>query len=274
MWRVVKITQSHIEPTVIKNQIRGIGVSFLISVLQGKELTRVRDGSCFHYERDTFNSAMKLGDFEGRLRRIYERARTVQEIEAELVRLREQMDDERQRFEQTWARTAGIIETRFDQRVKQVFRKLKADLPEGLARFDAELDGLITGFLQAKDISHRRVSEDGRIRYEMSASCHLPDGWREGGAATIGHANRLEDADPLHLGHPLVQAAVDEAREATQKRFCVTWVLNDDAPQLLKHYSGKRGYLVLMRVHSWRARLIWPYSSRGGSQVISASELV
>jgi SNF2-related domain/Helicase conserved C-terminal domain len=188
-------------------------------------------------------------DFEGRLRRIYERARTVQEIEAELVRLRERMDEERQRFEQTWARTAGIIETRFDQRVKQVFRRLKADLPEGLARFDAELDGLITGFLQAKNISHRRVSEDGRIRYEMSPSGHLPDGWREGGAATIGHAKGLEEADSLHLGHPLVQAAVEEAREATQKRFCVTWVLNDGAPQLLRHYRGKRGYLVLMRVH-------------------------
>ncbi|HTX39343.1 MAG TPA: SNF2-related protein, partial [Bryobacteraceae bacterium] len=66
------------------------------------------------------------GDFEGRLRRIYERARTVDDIEAELRRLREEMDDERKRFEQTWARTAGLIDTRFDQRVKQVFRRLQA----------------------------------------------------------------------------------------------------------------------------------------------------
>jgi hypothetical protein len=42
-------------------------------------------------------------DFETRLRRIYARARTVEEIEAELRRLREEMDEERRRYEQTWA---------------------------------------------------------------------------------------------------------------------------------------------------------------------------
>ena len=36
---------------------------------------------------------------------------------------REEMEDERKRFEETWARTAGLIETRFDQRVKQAFRR-------------------------------------------------------------------------------------------------------------------------------------------------------
>ena len=187
-------------------------------------------------------------DFEGRLRRIYERARTVHEIEAELRRLREEMDEERKRFEQTWARTAGLIETRFDQRVRQMFRRLQADLPEGLARFDSELDQLITGFLRARDIPHRRVSDHRQVGFALSPSVQLPDGWRDGGTVGVGHAKDLEDADPLHLGHPLVQAAVAEAREATQKRFCVAWVLNDSAPQLLKLHRGKRGYLVLIRV--------------------------
>src|SRR5205814_6721397 len=126
-----------------------------------------------------------------------ERARTVQEIEAELRRLREEMDEERKRFEQTWARTAGLIETRFDQRVKQVFRKLQADLPEGLARFDSELDQLITGFLDARGISHRRQPGHGRVLYDLSPSAHLPDGWQDGGTVGVGHAKDLEDADPL-----------------------------------------------------------------------------
>ena len=70
-------------------------------------------------------------DFEAKLRRIYERARTVDEIAAELRRLREEMEEQRNKFEETWARTAGLIETRFDQRVKQAFRRLQADLPRG-----------------------------------------------------------------------------------------------------------------------------------------------
>jgi hypothetical protein len=187
-------------------------------------------------------------DFEGRLRRIYERARTIQEIEAELRRLREEMDEGRERFEETWSRTAGLIETRFDQRVKQVFRRLQADLPEGLARLDSELDQLITGFLGAKDIAYRRISDDGHILFELSPSIHLPDGWRNGGTAGIGHAKDLADADPLHLGHPLVHAAVEEARAATGQGLSVTWILDESAPLELLDHKNRRGRLVLTRI--------------------------
>jgi superfamily II DNA or RNA helicase len=187
-------------------------------------------------------------DFEGRLRRIYERARTVHEIEDELRQLREQIEEERTRFEQTWARTAGLIDTRFDHRVKQVFRRLQADLPEGLAHFDNELDRLVTGFLVARDVSHRRVVSHGKVRFELSSSSSLPDGWREGGTVGIGHAKDLGEADPLHLGHPLVRAAIEEAREATKQLFCVAWSLDNTAPEKLKDNRGKRGWLVLIRV--------------------------
>ena len=95
-------------------------------------------------------------DFETKLRRIYERARTVDEIAAELRRLREEMEEQRKKFEETWARTAGLIETRFDQRVKQVFRHLQTDLPRGLARLDGELDRLIDGYLSASGIAYQR----------------------------------------------------------------------------------------------------------------------
>jgi hypothetical protein len=187
-------------------------------------------------------------DFEARLRRIYERARTVQEIEAELRLLREQMSEERQRFEETWTRTEGIIESRFDEGVKRVFRQLKEGFPKGLARFDSELDRLISGFLQAIEVQHRRVSVDGRIHFEISPSTRLPEDWREGGRVTIGHVKDLEEADPLHLGHPLVSAAVAEARQATTARFSVSWTLDDSAPSSLKLYRGKRGGLVLLRL--------------------------
>jgi superfamily II DNA or RNA helicase len=187
-------------------------------------------------------------DFEGRLRRIYERARTVGEIEAELRRLREEMEDERKRFEETWARTAGLIETRFDQRVKQAFRRLQTDLPPGLARLDDEMDRLITGFLLALDVPHRRIAANENIRFELSASDRLPDGWRDGGIVAIGEARNLEDADALHLGHPLVQAAVTEARDASWTQSPVAWILDKSAPRELLSHKGKRGRLILVRI--------------------------
>ena len=43
-------------------------------------------------------------------------------------------EQQRNKFEETWARAAGLIETRFDQRVKQgeFFAACRADLPRGL----------------------------------------------------------------------------------------------------------------------------------------------
>jgi superfamily II DNA or RNA helicase len=187
-------------------------------------------------------------DFETRLRRIYERARTVEEIEAELRRLREEMDEERKRYEQTWARTAGLIETRFDSRVKQVFRRLQSELPEGLARLDAELEQLVAGYFEACGIPYRRVAEEGRVRFEMSPSERLPEGWTEGGSVAIGEVKDAGEAGPLHLGHALVRAAVEEARAATQKRFCVTWTLDGTAPERLRLARKKRGRLALTLV--------------------------
>ena len=187
-------------------------------------------------------------DFESRLRRIYERARTVGEIEAELRRLREQMEDERKRFEDTWARTAGLIESRFDQSVKQVFHRLQADLPAGLARLDDEIDQLVTGYFLALGVRHRRIAAKGHIRFELSPSGQLPEGWREGGIVAIGDAKDLDEADPLHLGHPLVHAAVEEARTATETRAPVAWIIDRSATRALTARKGARGRLILIRI--------------------------
>jgi hypothetical protein len=184
-------------------------------------------------------------DFESRLRRIYERARTVEEIEGELRKLREEMDEERQRYEQTWERTAGLIETRFDSRVRQVFRRLQDELPEGLARLDGELERLLTGYLQACDIPYRRITGAEQVHFEIEQSDLLPEGWREGARVPLGTVRGVEGAGPLHPGHPLVRAAVEEARAATQKRFTVSWTLDRSAPPQLRQAKGKRGRLAL-----------------------------
>jgi hypothetical protein len=157
------------------------------------------------------------------------------------------MDGNRGQFEQTWARTAGLIETRFDQKVKQVFRNLQMDLPKELARLDAELDQLIIGYLGASQIPYRRSSENGNVIFELSPSPYLPDGWREGGTVIVGQARDRENADLIHLGHPLVRAAVDEARAATQRKFSVAWAVKD-APEELRRHKGRRGRMIVSRV--------------------------
>ena len=184
-------------------------------------------------------------DFETRLRRIYERARTVEEIGAELRRLRQQMEEERNRFEEVWARTAGLIESRFDQRVKQVFNKIRIELPEGLARLDEELGGIVTGYFDAAGIPYRRV--DGR--FEVSPSSRLPEGWQQGGSVTAGGARGPAGLDSLHPGHPLVLAAIEEARAATTgQRSRVAWKLAAGAPAALKGKRKARGRLAVDRV--------------------------
>jgi superfamily II DNA or RNA helicase len=185
-------------------------------------------------------------DFETRLRRIYERARTLDEITGELRRLREQMDEERKRYEETWARTAGLIETRFDQRVKQVFRHLQTELPKGLARLDGELDRLMEGYLRARKIPYERAADDGHIRYQIGASAQLPAEFETGGTVIVGRSTET-DVDALHPGHPLVQAAVEEARSASDRRFRVAWKLGKGAPSEIAGAKGKRGRLVLTR---------------------------
>jgi superfamily II DNA or RNA helicase len=186
-------------------------------------------------------------DFEARLRRIYERARTMDEIAADLRLLREQMEEERKKYEETWSRTAGLIESRFDDSVKR-FLRIKADLPKGLARLDHDLEHLVTGYLSACEIAFRRLTDDGHVRLEVEASQLLPQGFETGGSIVVGRATDPDTAEPLHPSHPLAHAAVEEARAASQERFFVAWKIRPDAPAPLDSSKGKSGRLVLSKI--------------------------
>ena len=62
--------------------------------------------------------ASALGsDFEGELRRIWDRARSVEEVEDELRRLGETMEERRQELQRIRSRTAGLIESGLDDSV-------------------------------------------------------------------------------------------------------------------------------------------------------------
>ncbi len=130
-------------------------------------------------------------DFEGELRRIYERARTVDEVHDELRALRDRVADERRRFEETTARTASVLAERFDEDVQKVFRRHQVQLPRALAELDADLLRLVTSDLDARGVKWKAPPTQSGVLLEFDGVVH----------------------GPLHLSHPLVIAAVRTARE-------------------------------------------------------------
>jgi superfamily II DNA or RNA helicase len=193
--------------------------------------------------------ATALGaDFEARLHQIYQRARSLEQIEHELRLLRDEMTARRRRFEEEIERTAGLIESRLDETVRGVLCQIRDNLPAGLARLDQDLERLLIGYLQALGIEHRSWSGEGRHGLTIEASPRLPEELCEGTTVVIGQAGEIGDAEPLHLGHPLIQAAVAEARQATSGRQQVRFVLASSAADALRRYQGRRGRLVVTKI--------------------------
>ena len=193
--------------------------------------------------------ATALGpDFETQLNRIWDRARSITEVEKELRLLRESMEDRRRELELVRERTTGFIESSFDETVTQVFRRITKELPRTLAELDKELERVVIAYLRANDIPHKVGKDRSRKIISIPASPRLPAPLSEGLAVTIGHAEGLEEGESLHIAHPLVRAALDEARDAGQGSFSVRFRLTKNAPKALHDRSGARGRLALTRV--------------------------
>ena len=78
-------------------------------------------------------SALSL-EFETDLRGIYSRSRTLDEVTREIAALRDKIGVRRDAFEKEHDRTSQIIESRFDEDVRGVFKRLREELPKGLVR--------------------------------------------------------------------------------------------------------------------------------------------
>lgn len=193
--------------------------------------------------------ASALGpDFEGQLRRIWDRSRSVREVEDELRRLRDSLEERRQRLDQVRERTTALIEKQFDESVREVFRNIESELPASLARLDAELERVVTAYLDAKNVSWGGAERAGRRVIHIQASRALPKPLAGGVSVALGPARNLGDTESLHLAHPLVVAAVEEARTAGGGHFRVRFDLAVDAPEALRRKLGRRGRLALTRV--------------------------
>ncbi len=110
---------------------------------------------------ETLASALG-GEFEGQLRRIYERSRTLEEVERELRDLREAMAVRKRDFEAALERTEGVIQRRFDVTVKASFRRIQQELPAELAALDRDLEAV--GRVSRACGSHRIERRRGQAR--------------------------------------------------------------------------------------------------------------
>ncbi len=187
-----------------------------------------------------FVSALSI-EFESDLRNIYSRSRTVDEVTREIAALRDKISERRDAYEKEYERTSQIIESRFDDKVRRVFKRLREDLPTGLADLDRDLANLVDGFLTAQAIPFRRFDEDG-ARDLRDSRCALPRNWA-GKRSQPVMRRRLKDAEALNLLHPLVQAAITEAQGVAGGRSHQVAAAAHRFPWLPRS-PGKKGFFA------------------------------
>jgi Helicase conserved C-terminal domain/SNF2-related domain len=187
-------------------------------------------------------------DFETDLRNIYSRSRTVEEMTREIAALRDKITERRDTYEREYLRTSQIIESRFDDKVRKVFRCLRDELPDGLADLDRDLARLIDGFLTTQDIPFRRSDEAGQVLFQLEDNAVLPEEFGQSRRFSTGDARRMKDAEALNLLHPLVQHAIAEAR-AWPGGGAIRLLLPLNASPELLALAGKQGLLCAVLVH-------------------------
>ena len=144
-------------------------------------------------------------------------------------------------------RTVGLIESGIDDSVRDVFQRIESDMPKALATLDADLERVVTGYLDGTRIPWGEGERDGRRMLHIGAHQSLPAPFQGGVSVAHGASRRLDDVDSLHLAHPLVQAAVAEARTHGGS-YRVRFELGPAAPRALHRHRNSRGRLALTRL--------------------------
>ena len=151
-------------------------------------------------------------EFESDLRNIYSRSRTLDEVTREIAALRDKIAERRDAYEKEYDRTSQLIESRFDENVRRVFKNLREELPHGLADLDRELGDLVDGYLAARGVKYRRSEKAGRVVFDVAPEAELPEEVGNGRRFATGDPRLLTDAEALNLVHPLVRAALADAQ--------------------------------------------------------------
>jgi hypothetical protein len=186
-------------------------------------------------------------EFETDLRSIYSRSRTIDEVTREIAALRDKIAERRDAFEKEYERTSQIIEARFDDKVRRVFKRLREDLPDSLAELDRDLANLVDGYLTAKAVRYRRSDEAGRVVFDVAAGVALPFEIGDGRRFATGDGRGLSDAEYLNLVHPLVRAAIADARMWSGGGSLTLHLPPGSSPELAA-LAGKAGVICVVLV--------------------------
>jgi adenine-specific DNA-methyltransferase len=187
-------------------------------------------------------------DFERELRSIYSRARSIDDVAADLRHLRSTMEERRQAFDDEQERTSDLVESRLDDAVRQVFAKYRSELPAELDGLDRDVDRIMSAFLDSSGASYERSQQPGWVEYRIQPSGAMPDGYREGFVAVIGDSREISEGEALHVGHPVIQAAIDDARRGTSAPMRVVFGPLNGATGAVSALAGRRGRLVVTKV--------------------------
>ena len=187
-------------------------------------------------------------NFEAEVQRIWERARSQDDVVAELRQLRDTMEERRRDLDRTRERTIGLIEQRLDASVRQVFERIQGELAPALKELDDELKSVLAAYWDAEAVPWGEGERAGHDVLHFGASTRLPEPFESGGTVVLGSSQGLTGADQLHVGHPLIEAAVRSARGHCAGEFRVRFRLGPSAPNALRKHRGNRGRLALTRV--------------------------
>ena len=213
-------------------------------------------------------------DFEKELWNIYSRARSVDDVTADLRHLRSTMEVRRREFDEEQERASGLVESRLDDTVRQVFAKYQSELPAELEGLDRDVDAITLAFLDGTGIPHARVQLAGRVEYQIQPSGRMPEGYRDGLVAIIGDSRDIREGEVLHVGHPVVQAAIDDARRVTAGPIHVVFeAINGPMSEGFRQLVGRCGRLVVTKT-SYRGiepvdNLLTTAVMEGGDEALS-----
>lgn len=187
-------------------------------------------------------------DFEKELWSIYSRARSVDDVTADLRHLRSTMEERRREFDEEQDRASGLVESRLDDAVRQVFAKYKSELPAELEGLDRDVDSITSAFLEGARVEHSRSQLAGRVEYQIQPSSLLPEGYRDGLVAIIGDSRDIREGEVLHVGHPVVQSAIEDSRRETSDPMRVVFgPISGASRDELQQLVGRRGRLVVTK---------------------------
>ena len=180
-------------------------------------------------------SALSL-EFENDLRNIYSRSRTLDEVTREIAALRDKIAERRDAYEKEYERTSQIIESRFDEDVRKVFRRLREELPAGTRRSSIGTSPTSwTATFASRGVEYRRSEQAGRVVFDVAPDAELPAEIGDGRRFATGDARGLDrraavesraSAGPAPRSRtpaPGRAARSSCCSRATRRQSCVRW---------------------------------------------------